>query len=107
MPTFPAKKFRSNDAQGYIGAWYRRQLVKNPFLVFGLPFMVAMVAGSFILTPATAIRYERHDRKVQQVKQDEALGLKQDRRRVDIQEDYYRLAAKVCSYLGLHKLCAL
>lgn len=40
--------------------------------------MLVIVAGSFILTPATALRYERHDRKVQQLSQDEAmeLGLK-------------------------------
>lgn len=34
-----------------------------------------MVAGSFFLTPATALRYERHDRKVQQLSKDEAMGL--------------------------------
>lgn len=34
-----------------------------------------MVAGSFVLTPATALRYERHDRRVQQVDQQEALAL--------------------------------
>ena len=54
-----------------------------------------MVAGSFALTPATAIRYERHDRKVQQISKEEALGLSKDRHKVNIQDDYYRLAAKV------------
>ncbi|KAI1919313.1 Cytochrome oxidase assembly [Ophidiomyces ophidiicola] len=68
-----------------------------------------MVAGSFVLTPATAIRYERHDRRVQQVSQQEALslGIKSTddnpenlrlnpRRRVlgDEKEEYYRLMAK-------------
>ncbi|KAL6718306.1 Cytochrome oxidase assembly [Lecanora helva] len=53
-----------------------------------------MVAGSFLLTPATAIRYERHDRKVQQMSKEEELGIGKDRRRVDINEEYYRLAAK-------------
>ena len=52
-------------------------------------------AGSFILTPATALRYERHDRKVQQMTKEEELGIGKDRRRVDINEEYYRLAAKV------------
>lgn len=51
--------------------------------------------GSFILTPATALRYERHDRKVQQMTKEEELGIGKDRRRVDINEEYYRLAAKV------------
>lgn len=51
--------------------------------------------GSFFLTPATALRYERHDRKVQQMTKEAELGLGKDRRRVDINEEYYRLAAKV------------
>lgn len=54
-----------------------------------------MVAGSFFLTPATAIRYERHDRRVRQVSKEEELGLGNDRRKVNINEEYYRLAAKV------------
>lgn len=35
-----------------------------------------MVAGSFFLTPATALRYERHDRKVKQLSKSEELGLR-------------------------------
>lgn len=54
-----------------------------------------MVAGSFFLTPATAIRYERHDRRVRQVSKEEELGIGNDRRKVNINEEYYRLAAKV------------
>ena len=54
-----------------------------------------MVAGSFFLTPATALRYERHDRKVRQLSKEEELGIGKDRRKVDINEEYYRLAAKV------------
>lgn len=40
--------------------------------------MLVIVAGSFVLTPAAALRYERYDRKVQQLSQEEAmeLGLK-------------------------------
>ena len=58
-----------------IATSYRAQLRHHPFLLFGLPFLAVMVAGSFFLTPATALRYERHDRKVQQVSQSEAMGL--------------------------------
>ena len=54
-----------------------------------------MVAGSFFLTPATALRYERHDRKVRQLTKEEELGIGRDRRKVDLNEEYYRLAAKV------------
>ena len=59
----------------------------------------ALYLGSFILTPATALRYERHDRKVQQMTKGEELGIGKDRRRVDINEEYYRLAAKVISVM--------
>ena len=62
-----------------------------------------IVAGSFALTPAAALRYERYDRKVKQLSQEEAidLGLKgpdgeegirrNPRRRVigDEREEYY------------------
>lgn len=48
-----------------------------------------MVLGSFILTPATAIRYEKHDRKVRNMSKDEQLGLGKNRRKVDMKEEYY------------------
>jgi len=53
-----------------------------------------IVAGSFFLTPATALRYEKHDRKVKRLSQDEAMGLGKDRRKVDLNEEYYRLSMK-------------
>jgi cytochrome c oxidase assembly protein subunit 16 len=69
--------------------------------------MAVIVAGSFVLTPAAALRYERYDRKVKQLSQDEAfdLGLKgpdgeegikrNPRRRIigDEKEEYY-----VCNF---------
>ena len=61
-----------------------------------------MVAGSFFLTPAQAIRYEKHDRKVKQLSKEEELGLTEEKRgkarKVDINEEYYRLAAKVSAW---------
>jgi cytochrome c oxidase assembly protein subunit 16 len=89
MSTFPSKKYRSSTSQNTIGARYRVALNKHPFALFGLPFIVTMVAGSFFLTPATAVRYEKHDRRVQQMTKDEELGIGKDRRRVDINEEYY------------------
>ncbi|EGE05163.1 cytochrome c oxidase-assembly factor cox16 [Trichophyton equinum CBS 127.97] len=68
-----------------------------------------MVAGSFFLTPATALRYERHDRRVQQLGKEEAMALglrgadedasqvrRNPRRRIlgDEREEYYKLMAK-------------
>ena len=72
-----------------------------------------MVAASFILTPATALRYERHDRKNRALTHSESmeLGLKggesgeggikyNPRRRMltgdsnEQRDEYYRLMAK-------------
>ena len=87
---FPIKRiFRPSSASNTIGARYRYHLARRPFLVFGLPFLTTMVAASFLLTPVTAIRYERHDRKVRQVTRDEELSLAANRRKVDVKEEYY------------------
>ena len=58
-----------------MAARYRSGLARHPFLLFGLPFIATMVAGSFFLTPATAIRYEKHDRKVRRMSKEEELGI--------------------------------
>lgn len=89
MPTFQAKKFRSSAHQSTLAARYRTLLARHPFALFGLPFIATMVLGSFFLTPATALRYERHDRKVRQVSKEEELGIGKERRRIDMREEYY------------------
>ncbi|EME88706.1 uncharacterized protein MYCFIDRAFT_87555 [Pseudocercospora fijiensis CIRAD86] len=94
MPVFPSKKFRPASYQSTIAARYRAALARHPFALFGLPFIATMLLGSFFLTPATALRYERHDRKVRQLTKDEELGLGKDKRRIDLKEEYYKLAAK-------------
>lgn len=118
MPVFQSKPFKgSNKAEqsweDRISEFYRRQVHKKPFLWFGLPFISVMVAASFILTPATALRYERHDRKHRELSQNEAMeiGVKggaagdgslsyNPRRRViqkgqtSERDEYYRLMAK-------------
>lgn len=86
---FQSKSFAKTIETNTIAARYRRGLKKHPFVLFGLPFITTIVAGSFFLTPATALRYERHDRKVQQMSKDEAMGLGKDRRKVDMREEYY------------------
>jgi cytochrome c oxidase assembly protein subunit 16 len=89
MAVFANKKFRSAAEANTIASRYRGALAKHPFLLFGLPFIATMVAGSFFLTPATAVRYEKHDRRVQRMSQEEALGIKNGGRRVDMKEEYY------------------
>jgi cytochrome c oxidase assembly protein subunit 16 len=89
MGVFPAKRFRASSYNGTMPARYRALLAKHPFALFGLPFTATMVLGSFFLTPATAIRYEKHDRKVKQLTKEEELGIGKDRRRIDLKEEYY------------------
>lgn len=89
MAIFPTKKFRAAAYDSTIPAKYRAALAKHPFALFGLPFIATMVLGSFFLTPATALRYERHDRKVKQVTESDKLGMSANRRKVDMKEEYY------------------
>jgi cytochrome c oxidase assembly protein subunit 16 len=89
MAVFTNKKFRASADSNTIAARYRSALAKHPFLLFGLPFIATMVAGSFFLTPATAIRYEKHDRRVRRVSKEEELGIGKAGRRVDMKEEYY------------------
>jgi cytochrome c oxidase assembly protein subunit 16 len=89
MAVFQSRKFRGSAYANTFGARYRAAMAKHPFLLFGLPFMSVIVAASFVLTPATAIRYERHDRKVRQMTREEELGVGKGGRKVDIREEYY------------------
>ncbi len=81
MPAFPSNPFRPSrpstalPLSERLGALYRRKLASHPFLLFGLPFISLMVMSSFLLTPATALRYENHDRKNREVSTHEALNL--------------------------------
>lgn len=105
MPTFQSKAFNASQ-KGFsstINVSYRRVLNSHPFWTFGLPFIGFMVAGSFFLTPATAVRYEKHDRRVHSLDRSEALSLAKvkasakDRgsiSRRDLREEYYRLGVQ-------------
>jgi cytochrome c oxidase assembly protein subunit 16 len=86
---FTNKKFPSSKEANTIASRYRAALGKHPFALFGLPFIATMVAGSFFLTPATAIRYEKYDRKVQRMSKEEELSIRKSGRRVDMKEEYY------------------
>lgn len=118
MPAFGSKPYKRSEtaAKGWeerASDFYRRQVTRRPFLMFGLPFISIMLAASFVLTPATALRYERHDRKHRELTKSEAmeLGLKggatgegdmvyNPRRRIvqkgttSERDEYYRLMAK-------------
>jgi cytochrome c oxidase assembly protein subunit 16 len=89
MAIFQTKRFRPSSYDSSVPARYRAALAKHPFALFGLPFIATMVLGSFFLTPATALRFERHDRKVTQVTESEKFGMKEGRRPMDLKEEYY------------------
>lgn len=106
MAIFPKKKYVSAAESNTIAARYRAGLAKRPFLLFGLPFMAIIVAGSFVLTPATAIRYERHDRKVRQMTKEEELGVGKTRRKVDIKDEYY-VSMRCSRQTACHNCCVI
>ena len=89
MAIFPSRKYQSASQSNTIASKYRALLARHPFALFGFPFIAVMLAGSFFLTPATALRYERHDRKVRQMTKEEELGIGKEKRKVDLREEYY------------------
>ncbi len=89
MAVFGNKKFRSAKEANTLAARYRSALARHPFALFGLPFIATMVAGSFFLTPATAIRYEKYDKHVRRLSKEEELGIGKNGHRVDMKEEYY------------------
>lgn len=93
MGTFQNNKFRSSGDMSRVGQRYRALMNKHPFITFGLPFLAVIIAGSFVLTPATAVRYERHDRKVRQMTKEEELNVRRAPRKVDMREEYNVRAA--------------
>ncbi|KEZ39397.1 hypothetical protein SAPIO_CDS10104 [Scedosporium apiospermum] len=93
MAVFTSKKYRSAADLNSGAAKYRRAIAKHPFLTFGLPFLTIIIAGSFVLTRATAIRYEKHDRRVKQMTRDEELNVRKNPRKVDWRDEYQRLRA--------------
>ena len=98
MPTFHSSRYNSPSPAAQK---YRALVQKRPFLMFGLPFITLMVAGSFFLTPATAVRFERHDRKIQTTTTEQALSVGKHKRRVDPKEEYYVSSTTDARNLGV------
>lgn len=70
---------------------YSTSLKKHHFLLFGLPFIATIFFGSVYLSEFTQIRYDRRDEKVTMLDEEEALSIGQNKRKVDMKEEYYRL----------------
>lgn len=95
MAIFPSKQYNPDTILNKWAAAYRRQMNRRPFLFFGLPFLATVLAGSFLLTPFTAMRYEANDRKSRAMSQEEFKGFERKQRPFDIQEEYWRLQSRV------------
>ncbi|KAK2466615.1 hypothetical protein APHAL10511_000873, partial [Amanita phalloides] len=66
---------------------------RHPAL-FDIPFVLLMVAASYGMATVTQTRYDLHDQKVQQMTREQELGLKKNRKKFDIKEEYFRLSAQ-------------
>lgn len=69
-----------------------RTIRRYPAL-FGVPFLLIMVAASYGLSTFTQTRYDMHDQKVKQVTKEQELNLDKNRKKFDIREEYFRLSA--------------
>ncbi|KAJ6466288.1 cytochrome c oxidase assembly protein COX16-domain-containing protein [Mycena sanguinolenta] len=69
-------------------------LVRKQPLLFGVPFIVLMVATSFGLSAILQTKYDFRDQKVKQVTKEDELKLEHNRKKFDIREEYFRLSAQ-------------
>ncbi|KAI9494005.1 cytochrome c oxidase assembly protein COX16-domain-containing protein [Zychaea mexicana] len=91
MPaTFQSKPYGKKSALDPLAA----KVKKRPFILFGLPFIAIIVGGSFGLSQLTQTRYDHRDMRHRKVAKEEALGMDQNRRKLSLQEEYWRLQAK-------------
>jgi cytochrome c oxidase assembly protein subunit 16 len=65
---------------------------KHPVLLFGLPFCLLMISGSFILSEFTQTRYELRERTMKKVDEETKLRLEHNRKPLSLQEEYWRLS---------------
>lgn len=95
MSAFATKKFvtqREREAfNRSMRGRYLKALNKHSFLLFGLPFMTILFGASYYLSYFTQIRYDQHDKRVTQMGEEEAFNVFNNKRQVDMKEEYYRL----------------
>lgn len=92
---FNSKKYVTREQQEKFdkSLWgkYMQRMRKNSFIYFGIPFFAMMLLGTHFMTQFASIRYEQHDRRLQEFSQDDALKLSGKKRKVDLKDEYYRL----------------
>ncbi|KAJ8660883.1 hypothetical protein O0I10_003527 [Lichtheimia ornata] len=90
MPTFQSKPYRQSQALNPLVS----KVKKHPFILFGLPFIGIIVGGSFALSQITQTRFDHRDMRHTKVAKEEALGMDKNRRKLSLQEEYWRLQSK-------------
>ncbi|KAI7860105.1 cytochrome c oxidase assembly protein COX16-domain-containing protein [Circinella umbellata] len=90
MGTFQAKPYGKKGTFDPLAA----KVKQRPFLFFGLPFIAIIIGGSFGLSQLTQTRYDHRDMRHKKVAKEEALGMDKNRRKLSLQEEYWRLQAK-------------
>ena len=82
---------RAGSLRQNVGRQIRQARKEKPLFIFGLPFLVSIVAGSIYLQKFTSVKWEKYDEKYQQLGEEEMLNLIENKRTVDKKNDYYRL----------------
>ncbi|KAJ3195657.1 Cytochrome oxidase assembly [Entophlyctis luteolus] len=62
------------------------------FVFFGLPFLATMVASTQVLASLMQTKFDLKDKKTETLSKEEALKLDTNRKKLDIQEEYFKLA---------------
>ena len=96
MPTFSSKPLSRRPMAG-LGS-ITPKVRRHPVLLFGVPFIITIVAGSFGLSYLTQTRYDYNASKIQTMSKQEELGMRKDRRKVDIREEYF-VSEDGCTFL--------
>ncbi|KAG4304850.1 hypothetical protein PORY_001903 [Pneumocystis oryctolagi] len=75
-----------------------KTIQKYPFLLFGMPFIAIILSGAYILSISQQLRYECRDQKTTQILEEQSLGLKKNRRKINIKDEYYKLQMNEIQY---------
>ncbi|KAJ3062875.1 hypothetical protein HDU99_005073, partial [Rhizoclosmatium hyalinum] len=65
---------------------------QRQFFFFGMPFLATMVGATAMLSNLTQTKFDLKDKKVQAVSKEEELKLDANRKRLNLQEEYFKLA---------------
>ncbi|KAG5518578.1 hypothetical protein PMAC_002974 [Pneumocystis sp. 'macacae'] len=67
-----------------------KTIQKYPFL-FGIPFIMIILSGAYVLSISQQFRYECRDQKIKQILEKDILGIKKNQRKINIKDEYYKL----------------